>query len=115
MGTSSAPGTPVRSKAGTIKLKSAFPPGFSKSKSIMKRVKARRAEFESLSERNAKHLYIERCQTNPGYDCSFFTVRVPSSGRFKRGPVAKQLMGINNKRIVFLDEKSKVSVCGKQG
>jgi hypothetical protein len=75
----------------------------------MKRVKARRAEFEGLSERNAKHLYIERCQANPGYDCAFFTVRVPSSGRFKRGPVAKQLMGINNKRIVFLDEKSKVS------
>ena len=76
----------------------------------MKRVKAQLAEFETLSERNAKHLYIERCQANPGYDCAFFTVKVPSSGRFKRAPVARQLMGINNKRIVFLDEKSKVSV-----
>lgn len=68
------------------------------------------AEFENMSERNAKHLYIERCQANPGYDCAFFTVRVPSSGRFKRAPVAKQLMGINNRRIVFLDEKSKVRI-----
>lgn len=68
------------------------------------------SEFEKLSERNAKHLYIERCQANPGYDCTFFTVKIPSSGRFKRAPVAKQLMGINNMRIVFLDEKSKVGV-----
>ncbi len=74
----------------------------------MKRVKTQLAEFEKLSERNAKHLYIERCQANPGYDCTFFTVKVPSSGRFKRAPVARQLMGINNKRIVFLDEKTKV-------
>ena len=73
----------------------------------MKRVKTQLAEFEKLSERNAKHLYIERCQANPGFDCAFFTVKVPSSGRFKRGPLAKQLMGINNKRIVFLDEKTK--------
>lgn len=72
-------------------------------------MKTQVAEFEKLSERNAKHLYIERCQANPGYDCSFFNVKVPSSGRFKRAPVAKQLMGINNKRIVFLDEKTKVS------
>lgn len=106
----SAPGTPSRNKRGTSKLKAAFPPGFSKSKNIMKKVKTQLAEFENMSERNAKHLYIERCQANPGYDCAFFTVRVPSSGRFKRAPVAKQLMGINNRRIVFLDEKSKVRI-----
>jgi len=89
-------------------IRSVFPPGFSKSKGLLKRVESQMQEFEKLSIRNAKHMYIERCQANPGYDCSFFTVRVPSSGRFKRTPVAKQLMGINNRRIVFLDEKTKV-------
>ena len=67
-------------------------------------------EFENLSERNAKHLYIERCQAMPGYDCTFFSVRVPSAGRFRKGPVVKQLLGISGKNIVFLDEKTKVGV-----
>ena len=101
-------GLNFRSKRGTVRLRSVFPPGFSKSKNIIKRVEVQMLEFEKLSIRNAKHLYIERCQANPGYDCSFFNVRVPSSGRFKRAPVAKQLMGISNKRILFLDEKTKV-------
>ena len=69
------------------------------------------AEFEELSERNAKHRYIEKCQQCPGYNCAFFNVRVPSAGRYINGSVAKQLMGISNQHLVFLDEKSKVSVC----
>ena len=68
-------------------------------------------EFEELSERNAKHRYIEKCQQCPGYNCAFFNVRVPSAGRYIKGSVAKQLMGISNQHLVFLDEKSKVSVC----
>ena len=67
-------------------------------------------DLENLSERNSKHLYIERCQDNPGYDCSFFNVKVPSSGRFKKGGIQKQLLGISTKRVVFLDEKSKVGL-----
>ena len=69
------------------------------------------AEFEELSERNAKHRYVEKCQQCPGYNCAFFNVRVPSAGRYIKGSVAKQLMGISNQHLVFLDEKSKVSVC----
>ena len=34
-----------------------------------------------------------------------------SAGRYIKGSVAKQLMGISNQHLVFLDEKSKVSVC----
>jgi len=67
-------------------------------------------EFENLSERNAKHLYIEYCQVMPGYDCIFFSICVPSAGRFQKGP-GLQLLGISSKSIVFLDEKTKVSVC----
>ncbi|KAL5502430.1 hypothetical protein EMCRGX_G009201 [Ephydatia muelleri] len=52
--------------------------------------------------------YIEKCQQQcPGYNCAFLNVRVPSAGRYIKGSVAKQLMGISNQHFVFLDEKSK--------
>ena len=92
-----------------MRLKSALPQGYAKTKTLLKRVKAQMELFENLSERNSKHLYIEHCQNNPGYDCSFFNVKVPSGGRFKRGGVQKQLLGISSKRVVFLEEKTKVS------
>ncbi len=92
-----------------MRLKSSLPIGYTKTKSLLKRVKAQMELFESLSQRNAKHLYIERCQDNPGYDCTFFSVKVPSGGRFKKG-VQKQLLGISGQRVVFLEEKSKVAI-----
>ncbi len=90
-----------------MRLKSALPVGYAKTKTLLKRVKTQLEMFEMLSERNAKHMYIERCQENPGYDCTFFSVKMPSGGRFKKG-VQKQLLGISGQRVVFLDEKSKV-------
>ena len=81
-------------------------------KNITKRLQAQATEFEKLSERNSKHLYIERCQALPGYDCTFFSVKVPSGGRFRKGAAMKQLLGISDKYIVFLDEKTKVGSNG---
>lgn len=40
------------------------------------RVREKLNEFEGLSDRNAKHMYIEKCQTTPGYHCSFYSVKV---------------------------------------
>ncbi len=94
-----------------MRLKSALPIGYTKTKTLLKRVKVQMELFDNLSERNAKHLYIERCQSNPGYDCTFFSVKVPSGGRFKKG-VQKQLLGISSKSVVFLEEKTKVSRMG---
>ena len=93
-----------------MRLRSSLPVSYTKVKHISKRVRNQVLEFENLSERNAKHLYIERCQAMPGYDCTFFSVRVPSAGRFRKGPFVKQLLGISGKNIVFLDEKTKVGV-----
>ena len=101
----------ARSSRKTLKSCQTLPAVYTKAKNVTKRVSAQMAEFEELSERNAKHRYIEKCQQCPGYNCAFFNVRVPSAGRYIKGSVAKQLMGISNQHLVFLDEKSKVSVC----
>ena len=92
-----------------MRLKSALPAAYTKTKNISKRLQAQAVEFEKLSERNSKHLYIERCQALPGYDCTFFNVKVPSGGRFRKA-ATKQLLGISDKYIVFLDEKTKVRI-----
>ena len=93
-------------KSFTGKLKSTLPSGYTKSKPLMKRVKGHMTEMESLSERNAKHLFIERCQVLPGYECSLYHVRVPQGARFRKE--AKQILGVSSKRVVFLEEKTKV-------
>ena len=40
------------------------------------RVREKLIEFEGMTDRNAKHMYIEKCQTAPGYNCTFYTVKV---------------------------------------
>ena len=94
-----------------MRLRSSLPVSYTKAKQIGKRVRNQVLEFENVSERNSKHLYIERCRALPGYDCTFFSVRVPSAGRFRKGPAVKQLLGVSNRSVVFLDEKTKVCVC----
>ena len=74
----------------------------------MKRVRALMQEFEPMSERNSKHSFIERCQALPGYDCTLYSVRVPQGARFRKE--AKQILGVTSKKVVFLDEKTKVVV-----
>ena len=105
----SGTGALIKGRKATSRIKSAFPPSYAKSKNLLKRIQNQIQEFEKPSDRISKHLYIERCQGNPGYDCTFFNVRVPSGGRFKKSGVTKQLLGISSKKVVFLHEKSKVS------
>ena len=49
-------------KSFTGRIKSSLPVGYSKTKPLMKRVKVLLQEMDGLSERNAKHLFIEHCQ-----------------------------------------------------
>ena len=62
-------GSLTKGRKATSRIKSAFPPGYTKSKHLIKRIQSQIQEFEKLSDRNSKHQYIERCQGNPGYDC----------------------------------------------
>ena len=45
-----------------------------------------RGKWAHLSERNAKHLYIEKSQAIPGYGCQFFgvTLKVGGAGKWAR-------------------------------
>lgn len=72
----------------------------------MKRVKSVLHGIDSLSERNAKHLFIEHCQALPGYECTLYPVKVPQGARFKKE--VKQILGISSEKVVFLDDKTKV-------
>ena len=51
-------------------------------------------------------MYIEKCQSTPGYNCSFYSVKVPSVGKFRRG-TSSQLLGISDHQIIFLDDKTR--------
>lgn len=51
-------------------------------------------------------MYIEKCLSTPGYNSTFYTVKVPSVGKFRRG-MSTQLFGIGDQKLVFLDEKTR--------
>ena len=70
------------------------------------RVREKLSDFEGLSERNAKHMYIDRCLNTPGYNSTFYSVKVPTGGKFRRGTTA-QLFGIGDQKLLFLDEKTR--------
>lgn len=51
-------------------------------------------------------MYIERCLNTPGYNSTFYNVKIPSGGKFRRGTTA-QLFGIGDHKLLFLDEKTR--------
>ena len=54
----------------TSRFKAAIPAAHARAKNINKRIRQQVLEFEQLSERNSKHLYIERCQVSHMYTCA---------------------------------------------
>ena len=40
------------------------------------RVREKLIEYEGMTDRNAKHMYLEKCQSTPGYNCTFYTIKV---------------------------------------
>jgi hypothetical protein len=94
-------------------LKHALPAWCFRVKNISKKVREKLNDFEGLSERNAKHMYIDKCQTTPGYRCSFYNVKVPNGGKFRRGNMS-QLLGISDQEIVFLEDKTRDFIASYQ-
>ncbi|XP_065910773.1 uncharacterized protein [Dysidea avara] len=89
------------------RVKLAVPHTYCRMKQLNKKVNAQFRKFAELSERNAKHLYIERCLEMPGYGSTFHDVKVLTSGRFRRSEYVNRLMGINEVEIIFLDKSSR--------
>ncbi len=70
------------------------------------RIREKLSDFEGITERNAKHTYIEKCLSNPGYNSTFYSVKIPSGGKFRRGTTA-QLFGIGDHKLLLLDDKTR--------
>ena len=83
------------------------------SKTLLKKIRSQYEQFfqEQSTERNAKHIYVDCCQGIDGYGCRFFKVRqrIPSN-RTRKKVFISRLFGVNSKRIVILDERSKTCV-----
>jgi hypothetical protein len=103
----------MRKKNSSSQLvKKALPAAYQKHKSIAKRLLEEKAKYAHLSERNSKHLYIEKCQSIPGYDYQFFEVTLktsqsPSGMFFKKVQPERRLLGISDKQLILLDERTK--------
>ena len=95
------------------RLKQSIGSSTSFSKQLLKKIRSHYEGFlvEQPTERNAKHNYVDCCQGMEGYGCTFFRVkqRIPGN-RSRKKVYITRLFGINSKRIVLLDERSKVSV-----
>ena len=97
----------------TTRLKQSIGNVAASSKQMSKKIRSQYEMFlhEQPTERNAKHNYVDCCQGMGGYGCTFFKVkqRIPSN-RSRKKIYISRLFGVNAKRIVVLDERSKVCV-----
>lgn len=95
------------------RLKQSIGSSASSSKQLLKKIRSHYESFlgKQPTERNAKHNYVDCCQGMEGYGCIFFRVkqRIPGN-RSRKKVYITRLFGINSKRIVLLDERSKVCV-----
>ncbi|XP_032222674.2 uncharacterized protein LOC5521422 isoform X1 [Nematostella vectensis] len=96
-------------KLSASRLKQAVHPSFYKVKNIAKRIRGQREHFqnEGLSERNAKHNYIDCCQAMPGYGCRFFQLKECLGTISRNSGHVDRLFGISPKKVVLLDERTK--------
>jgi len=95
------------------RLKQNFGSSILSSKHLLKRTKAQYEDFlsEQPTERNAKHNFVDCCQSMSGYGCTFFKVkqRIPNS-RSRKKVYITRFFGISARRIVILDDRTKVCV-----
>ncbi|KAK3697424.1 hypothetical protein QZH41_019237, partial [Actinostola sp. cb2023] len=100
-------------KLHVSRIKQSLPPSMYKAKNVTKKIKAQRERFinEGLSERNAKHNYVDFCQSIAGYGCRFFKLKECQGTINKKGGHINRLFGINPRKVILLDEKTK-SVVG---
>ena len=95
------------------RLKQNFGSTILSSKHLLKRIKAQYEDIlaDQPTERNAKHNFVDCCQSMSGYGCTFFKVkqRIPNNRSRKKVHITR-LFGISARRIVILDDRTKVCV-----
>ncbi|XP_031563112.1 uncharacterized protein LOC116298715 [Actinia tenebrosa] len=96
-------------KLPVSRMKQSLPHSMYKVKNIVKRIKTQRERFisENLSERNAKHNYVDCCQSIAGYGCRFFKLKECQGTNTRKNAYVNRLFGINPNKVILLDEKTK--------
>lgn len=97
----------------TTRMKISLGATAASSKQLSKKIKGCYESFlaQRPTERNAKHNYVDCCQGMAGYSCNFFKVkqRVLTT-RTRKKVYLSRLFGISPKRVVILDERSKLCI-----
>ena len=94
------------------RLKQSIGSQVSASKALAKKIRNNYESFVALqqSERNAKHNYVDCCQGMSGYGCMFFKVKERISSNRLTKVYISRLFGLSSKRLVLLDECTKLCV-----
>ncbi|XP_004364199.2 hypothetical protein CAOG_03360 [Capsaspora owczarzaki ATCC 30864] len=86
-------------------VKECVPPCFQKSKTLGKKIRTQLDRFSELSDRDAKHFYVQSCQLLASYRCKLFLVKDASGGKLSRSQ--PRIFGVNIDHIVLMDVKTK--------
>ncbi|KAL9975174.1 hypothetical protein ACROYT_G012301 [Oculina patagonica] len=101
-----------REKLSASRIKLSLHPSMYKVKNIAKRIKVQYEQFASseMSERNAKHNFIDYCQAMPGYGCRFYKLKECLGTVSPKGGPVRCYFGVSPKKITIMDEKTKVVI-----
>ncbi|OQR67172.1 talin-2-like [Tropilaelaps mercedesae] len=91
-------------KSGSLELKEFLPKGYTKIKSIDKRIFDLHKKAHGLSEVDAKVKYVQRARSLKTYGVTFFLVKEKMKGKNKLVP---RLLGITKESVMRLDERTK--------
>jgi len=100
-----------KEKLSVSRIKMSLHPSMYKVKNIAKRIKTQYEQFvnSDMTERNAKHNFIDYCQAMTGYGCHFYKLKCLGTVNPKGG-VVRCYFGVSPKKITVMDEKTKVVI-----
>ncbi|KAJ7360643.1 hypothetical protein OS493_015753 [Desmophyllum pertusum] len=87
-------------------------PSMYKVRNIAKRIKVQYEQFvnSEMTERNAKHNFIDYCQSMAGYGCHFYKLKECMGTISPKGGVVRCYFGVSPRKIIIMDEKTKAVV-----
>lgn len=101
-----------KEKLSVSRIKPSLHQSMYKVKNIGKRIKAQYEQFvnSGMTERNAKHNFIDYCQALPGYGCHFYKLKECMGTISPKGGVVRCYFGVSPKKITLMDEKTKAVI-----
>ncbi|XP_067053198.1 uncharacterized protein [Acropora muricata] len=101
-----------KEKLSVSRIKPSLHQSMYKVKNVGKRIKVQYEQFvtNGMTERNAKHNFIDYCQTLPGYGCHFYKLKECMGAISPKGGTVKCYFGVSPKKITVMDEKTKAVI-----